>query len=1093
MCPYGRGTCFQCGATGHATKDCCAPGKCDEVEHAHFEFECPNQASRPTFAPASTLAVIKGAVNIANLSQNGKATAVTYDRPVNDGKTNSLAATLLADRHTAPTHNTRFGTFGSATTVVTNHVVMKSNSAHIYECEVNYGTVRRRVHAGGTCDAADTVATQTQEMTLEDDHQYREVVKKSEKVRIFFALSELHVLKDAGAWATNHEKLWSLKELSLLPQDGRINDLDFKKPNGRSERISFVQLRLDKNLDFSKGAQSLVGDKDNTRGHHPSELKDALNAIISRHTVTTPSQKSIVSIGLNKFFISKGWIRMGVLNAVRGYYTSVRPGYDNVLLNVSTTTSAFYHPTIVSAFLRSGQKLAKDYGEPASLLKNRSVRFLYKMRAKVATDKQAADVAEHVDPNAEPNRTRTVAGYGYPSSQQQFEMDGKRITVAKYFKSTYGLDLIFPELPAINVGLGPDQQTKLAIKKATHPDTPTAPEDEVLNPRAVWIPAEFLEIMPDQQFGRRLNADHTRDMLNCALHDPATNQALIQEEGLKIIGATRDGVDLGNLNMTVDNRLITIPARFLPVPQIQYRGTVKSPATASWDVESEDKFMEPGKMSHPICVVDMRPSGNPHPHTAQNIALKLAEHLRNHGVTGVGSNVQTHVCDLYSGTSTPEKQLLGAWTALKNPAIVLIILRDDVAKTYALVKRIADCQLGFHTVCITAKKVSGDLQNSTFDYLSLKFNIKLGGRNHALRHGTATSTVPAGRPGQGKGRAKQTPARDPNIFASIRSNTIVIGADVTHPAGGAILGCPSVAAVVASIDTGLSNFPGTMRLQKGRQEIIPELEEMVTERLGVWMRQNRALPGRILFYRDGVGEDQYEEVKRTEIKAVKKAWEDVKKSIKPDDLITVPSQPLQLTFIVCGKRHHVRFYPTKETDTYGDRNGKLGSVTKRLLNGNLHPGLVVDEVIGRPPVNAEDGTFDFFLQSHAALRGTARSCHYVVLENGTNWLALTGDQIQELTHAFCYNYARATKGVSYAAPAYYADRLCDRGNHYLHSYMKNESMHGKPRPGKDNFSEDMETFKKDVLDWVAARPEWRLAAGRKNPWCEAMDKVMFYL
>jgi len=39
------------------------------------------------------------------------------------------------------------------------------------------------------------------------------------------------------------------------------------------------------------------------------------------------------------------------------------------------------------------------------------------------------------------------------------------------------------------------------------------------------------------------------------------------------------------------------------------------------------------------------------------------------------------------------------------------------------------------------------------------------------------------------------------------------------------------------------------------------------------------------------------------------------------------------------------------------------------------------------------------------------------------------------THRLCFTYARATCSVSYAPPAYYADRLCERGRSYLRDFF----------------------------------------------------------
>jgi eukaryotic translation initiation factor 2C len=39
------------------------------------------------------------------------------------------------------------------------------------------------------------------------------------------------------------------------------------------------------------------------------------------------------------------------------------------------------------------------------------------------------------------------------------------------------------------------------------------------------------------------------------------------------------------------------------------------------------------------------------------------------------------------------------------------------------------------------------------------------------------------------------------------------------------------------------------------------------------------------------------------------------------------------------------------------------------------------------------------------------------------------------TFNLCHTYVRATMGVSYAAPAYYADRLCERARCYLRDFF----------------------------------------------------------
>lgn len=128
--------------------------------------------------------------------------------------------------------------------------------------------------------------------------------------------------------------------------------------------------------------------------------------------------------------------------------------------------------------------------------------------------------------------------------------------------------------------------------------------------------------------------------------------------------------------------------------------------------------------------------------------------------------------------------------------------------------------------------------------LGLKINTKLGGINNVLPEGA----IP--------------------FYTS--APTMVIGADVTHPAPGET-SRPSVCAVVGSMDKFAFKFSGRLQLQEGRVEIIDRLKYMVHDLLVSFTSINRRRPERILFYRDGVSEGQYAEVMTKEVAAVKEA------------------------------------------------------------------------------------------------------------------------------------------------------------------------------------------------------------------------------
>jgi eukaryotic translation initiation factor 2C len=245
-------------------------------------------------------------------------------------------------------------------------------------------------------------------------------------------------------------------------------------------------------------------------------------------------------------------------------------------------------------------------------------------------------------------------------------------------------------------------------------------------------------------------------------------------------------------------------------------------------------------------------------------------------------------------------------------------------------------------------------------------------------------------------------------MSPLDDQTIVFGIDVTHPSPGSAETAPSIAGVVASVDKNFSQFPASMRTQKGRQEMVAELKDMIVERLELWRKRNGGrLPSKVIVYRDGVSEGQYRIVLEDEYPSFVEAFK---------QLYGAANKHPKMSMIVVGKRHHTRFYPTREEDT--DQK-----------TGNAQPGTVVDRGV------TGEKLFDFFLLAHQGLQGTSKPAHYVVLKDDNK---LGADQLQSLTHSLCYTFARATRSVSICPPAYYADLLCERGRSYLHGVLKGD-------------------------------------------------------
>lgn len=164
-----------------------------------------------------------------------------------------------------------------------------------------------------------------------------------------------------------------------------------------------------------------------------------------------------------------------------------------------------------------------------------------------------------------------------------------------------------------------------------------------------------------------------------------------------------------------------------------------------------------------------------------------------------------------------------------------------------------------------------------------------------------------------------------------------------------------------------------------------------------------------------------------------------------------------LSIVVCGKRHHARFFSTDSK--HADRNG------------NTRPGTVVDKGV----TSVLD--FDFYLQAHAGLQGSAKSTHYVVLYDES---ALTADDVQQGVHTASYLFARATKAVSLVPPAYYADIVCERARYWIHEFL-----HADLKDDDDASSSKSASTGKGADSGSSAR------AGRRKPTREEAENRVF--
>lgn len=208
---------------------------------------------------------------------------------------------------------------------------------------------------------------------------------------------------------------------------------------------------------------------------------------------------------------------------------------------------------------------------------------------------------------------------------------------------------------------------------------------------------------------------------------------------------------------------------------------------------------------------------------------------------------------------------------------------------------------------------------------------------------------------------------------------------------------PSIIASVATTDGNRNQFNSELGAQYNKdqnrkaQEAILDGGDIYARHLKAWQdRNSQRLPSSIIVFRDGVSEGEYQHVSNLEVDALKVVAAKVSegKGGRGDAVNTsadtnISSPPMQIkpgynpkvTFIVCGKRHHMRFYAKNESDVKNDKSG------------NLPAGTVVDRGVVHPYA------FDFYLQTQAGLVGTARPAHYQVVKDE---LKFSSDELQTL-------------------------------------------------------------------------------------------------
>lgn len=594
--------------------------------------------------------------------------------------------------------------------------------------------------------------------------------------------------------------------------------------------------------------------------------------------------------------------------------------------------------------------------------------------------------------------------------------------------------------------------------------------------RPQYIPAEKCRLVWGQKLTRKvteipyLAQDKLDDLNLFTCRSPGNNLAWIKSvHQMRHLSLDSDENKVfQHFGVRVGESMVKVDGRTLAPPDINYSQETVTPKEGSW--YSKPFLRGCGEKQWAWIYLG---NNAQMPDRGHEGVQQLRESLRNlcgHFLPPI--KLSPHLRTM----SSQSIQSVGHFFREAHPSVEFVVFISQSkmpVETYNAVKFLGDVRYGVHTSCILENKFKrkGDWDKAYFDNVALKINLKLGGANHRL-------------------------AKPENLFKE--PGLMVAGYDVTHPTEDTKASDESTAqesgttedvikgpgeepsrpqvrepcskdakkeksqvGLVISADVELGQWYSYYWNQPPGQEMTGEtLTEAFKSRIEAWKPEydkrasgkdsktpvihKKTVPLKVVIYRDGVSESQFDQVLTVEIPNIRKAYAEV-----------FPDTKVQITLLVAIKRHTTRFFDIKGSDV-----------------SNIKPGTVVDNGVTQPKY------WEFFLASHAAVKGTTKPTRYVVILDEifrTDFRQFNpAGQLEQFTNQVSHLFGRATKAVSVCTPAYYADILCTRARAYkaaldhgstksvIEESLKNE----EPDVSKRVLAGEIHDKLKDSMYWI---------------------------
>jgi len=511
----------------------------------------------------------------------------------------------------------------------------------------------------------------------------------------------------------------------------------------------------------------------------------ALNTLMRQ----TPTLKFFTMGNSKNFYSKQNAIPLaGALEAWKGIFQSLRPSQGFLTVNVDVATTVTWTGGLSLVDLVCKYMNRRDANDLFSM----ADRERHKLQQAIK------GLTFYVTHRGEQGRRKVLTIKRLMKTNSitttfPMEKDGvqETISIQRYMQRAYNKDIRYPQLFCV-------QSTKGDI-----------------------FPLEFCVVHDGQRYNGVLSPEITSTLIKVAAMKPIDRKAQIARNVNELDWA-RDPM-LRHYGLQVDTKMLSIQARLLPKPQVQFGNRcAQIRDNAQWDLRNI-KFIKPKVINNWAIVIFETPR-HCGPGQLRQIVEKLISCGRDLGmifnVTSPiieNANSQTSITTTLQNISSKARQR----SSRKDPIdFFLCIYSFRNTEMYNRIKAACDIDLGVACQVALTKNVLKASPQFACNLL-LKINKKLGGVNSNL-----------------------TPQF--NSLHKLGGPTIVLGADVTHAAPGSPQ--PSLASLVSSMDLEAADYCAQGRAQDNHVEMIADLQAMVRQSLITFKDKCKRPPLNIMYF-----------------------------------------------------------------------------------------------------------------------------------------------------------------------------------------------------------------------------------------------------